>query len=166
MSNPAQRTFTLSILDFNAQKRSTIFNNSNDDDKIKINKFDLYYENRVALENWFTQMKIYLLFNSVEKDRKTLFMFIFLRKRTERWLKSSLCKKLDENKNKKKIFVQFSEFKKEIRRIFEVSNKEQIAKWVIQHLIQKTSINDYAARFQKHVNLIDWNDVVKMIMYR
>ena len=100
-------------------------------------------------------MKIYLLFNSVEKDRKTLFVFTFLRERTERWLKSNLRKKLDDNEDNKEIFAQFSEFKKKIRRIFEVSNEEQTAERVIQHLIQKTSASDYAARFQEHVNLIE-----------
>ena len=89
MSNPAQRIFISSTLDFNAQqrlnnqRRATIID---DDDikKIKVNKFDLYYEDRMTLKDWLTQMKIYLLFNSVEKDRKTLFMFIFLRERAER----------------------------------------------------------------------------------
>ena len=89
MFNSAQRIFTSSILDFNAQRRLIVFNNSNDNDgvkaKIKVNKLDLYYEDRVTLEDRFTQMKIYLLFNSVEKNCKTLFMFIFFfRKRAER----------------------------------------------------------------------------------
>ena len=100
-------------------------------------------------------MKIYLLFNSVEEDRKTLFVFTFFRERAERWLKSSLRKKLNDNKDNKEIFAQFSEFKKKIRRIFEVFNEEQTAERVIQHLIQKTSASDYAARFQEHVNLIE-----------
>ena len=111
-------------------------------------------------------MKIYLLFNSVEKNRKTLFVFTFLRERTERWLKPSLRKKLNDDENDKEIFTQFSKFKKEIRRIFEVFNEKQTAERIVQHLIQKTSASDYAARFQKHVNLIEWNDVAFMIMFR
>ena len=136
MFNSAQRTFISSTLDFNAQQR---LNNQrraseiDDDDikKIKVNKFDLYYEDRMTLEDWFTQMKIYLLFNSIEKNRKTFFMFIFLRERIERWLKSSFCKKFNDNKNNKEIFIQFSEFKKKICRIFEVFNEEQIAERII-----------------------------------
>ena len=171
MSNSAQRTSTSSILDFNVQQR---LNNQrcattiDDDDirKIKVNKFDLYYEDRMTLKDWFTQIKIYLLFNSVEKNRKTLFVFTFLRGRAERWLKPSLRKKLNDNEDNKEIFAQFSEFKKKIRRIFEVFNEKQTAERVIQHLIQKTSVSDYAARFQEHVNLIEWNDVALMIMFR
>ena len=111
-------------------------------------------------------MKIYLLFNSIEENRKTFFVSTFFREKAERWLKPNFHKKFDENKNEKGIFAQFSKFKKEIRRIFEIFNEEQTAEQIIQHLIQKTSTSDYAVRFQKHVNLIDWDDVAKMIMYR
>ena len=56
MSNSAQRTFISSTFDFNVQQR---LNNQrraskiDDDDikKIKVNKSDLYYENRMTLEN-------------------------------------------------------------------------------------------------------------------
>ena len=56
MSNPAQRIFISSTLDFNVQQRS---NNQrrvseiDDDDikKIKVNKLDLYYEDRMTLED-------------------------------------------------------------------------------------------------------------------
>ena len=56
MSNSAQRTSTSSTLDFNAQQR---LNNQrratiNDDDdirKIKVNKFDLYYKDRMTLKD-------------------------------------------------------------------------------------------------------------------
>ena len=140
MFNSAQRISTSSTLDFNVQQRLNNHRRASeidDDDirKIKVNKFDLYYEDRMTLKDWLTQMKIYLLFNSVKKNRKTLFVFTFLRKRAERWLKSNLRKKLDNNENDKEIFTQFSEFKKEIRRIFEVFNEKQIAERVIQHLI-------------------------------
>ena len=129
MFNSAQRIFISSTLNFNAQQRSNNHRRAlkiDDDDikKIKINKLDLYYKDRMTLKDWFTQMKIYLLFNSVEKNRKTLFVFIFLRERAERWLKFNLRKKLDDDENDKEIFTQFSEFKKEIRRIFKVFNEK------------------------------------------
>ncbi len=37
---------------------------------------------------------------------------------------------------------------------------------MIQHLTQRISAADYAVRFQKYVNLIKWNDVVLMTMFR
>ena len=56
MSNPAQRTPTSSTLDFNAQQRSNNQRRAtiiDDDDtrKIKVNKLDLYYEDRMTLED-------------------------------------------------------------------------------------------------------------------
>ena len=160
MSNPAQRISTSSTFDFNAQQRSnnqrrTTIIDDDDTRKIKVNKPDLYYGDRMMLKDWLTQVKIYLLFNSVEENRKTLFVFTFLQRRAEHWLKPNLRKKLDNDENDKEIFIQFSKFKKEIRRIFEVSNEKQTAERVVQHLIQKTSVSDYAARFQEHVNLTE-----------
>ena len=136
MFNSAQRISTSSIFNFNAQQRSNNqrrASKTDDDDikKIKVNKLDLYYDDRMTLEDWLTQMKIYLLFNSVEKDCKTLFMFIFFRDKVECWLKLNFRKKLDDDENNKKIFTQFSEFKKEIRRIFEVLNEKQTAERII-----------------------------------
>ena len=55
----------------------------------------------------------------------------------------------------KKFSFKSRNSKKKIRRIFEVFNEKQIAERVIQHLIQKMSINDYAVRFQEHTNLIE-----------
>ena len=56
MFNSTQRTFILNTFDFNIQQRlnqqqrALIIHNINDD-KIKVNKLDLYYENRVTFEN-------------------------------------------------------------------------------------------------------------------
>ena len=49
--------------------------------------------------------------------------------------------------------TNFEIFKKEIQKIFDVFNEEQTAKKIVQYLRQKTSIVEYAARFQKKINL-------------
>ncbi len=64
------------------------------------------------------------------------------------------------------MFTNFDNFKRELRRIFEISNEEQIAKRVVQHLTQRTSATDYAARFQKYANLTKWDDAALMTMFR
>ena len=56
MSNSVQRTSTLSTLNFNIQQRSNnqcrALRIDNDDiKKIKINKLDLYYKDRMTLED-------------------------------------------------------------------------------------------------------------------
>jgi len=64
------------------------------------------------------------------------------------------------------MFTNFDNFKRELRRIFETSNEEQIAKRVVQHLTQRTFAADYAARFQEYANLIEWDDAALMTMFR
>ena len=54
-----------------------------------------------------------------------------------------------------KIFTQFNDFKKAIRRIFEVFNEKQFVEKIIQYLKQHEFAFDYVVKFQKYVNLID-----------
>ena len=64
------------------------------------------------------------------------------------------------------MFLNFDKFKNELRRIFDIFNEKQTAKRMIQHLVQKTSTLNYVVRFQEYVNLIKWNNVVFMTMFR
>jgi hypothetical protein len=136
------------------------------DDKIKIDKLDFYHEDRNELNNWLIQLKIYFRFNTISQKRKTLFAFTFLRKRIEKWFKFLLKKHFDDDSNSEVIFFVFNNFKTEIRRVFEASHEEEIAKRIVQLLHQKTSAAKYAIRFQKQVNLIEWDDAALMIMFR
>ena len=61
----------------------------------------------------------------------------------------------DEENIEDKIFTQFSDFKKAIRRIFEVFNEKQFVERIIQHLKQYEFASDYVVKFQEYVNLID-----------
>ena len=61
----------------------------------------------------------------------------------------------DEKDIEDKIFTQFNDFKKAIRRIFEVFNEKQFVERIIQHLKQHEFAFDYVVKFQKYVNLID-----------
>ena len=144
------------------QKRFIIF----DDDRIKINKFDIYYKNRNELNDWFTQVDVYFAFNQIISNKQILFVFIFFRKKTKRWFKSNLRKNLDDEKNENDIFSNFDNFKKKIRRIFDTFNEKQTIERNIQHLIQRISAIDYVARFQKQINFIEWDNAAFMIMFR
>lgn len=62
--------------------------------------------------------------------------------------------------------TRFEAFKKEIRRIFCVSNEKQAAERAVQYLTQRTSAAEYAARFQEQANLTKWDDAALMIMFR
>jgi len=78
------------------------------------------------------QIDICFIFYFVPEDQKTIFASTFLRDRTQHWLKPALrkyIKNLSENSNA--IFTSFNNFKRELRRIFGISNKKQIAERVI-----------------------------------
>jgi len=137
------------------------------DDKIRINKPDVYHGDRTDLEDWLMQVDIYFTFYPVPADKKTIFASTFLRGRAQHWLKPNLRKYLeDHDENPRAMFTNFDNFKRELRRIFGTSNEEQTAKRVIQHLTQRTSAAEYAARFQEYANLIEWDDAALMIMFR
>ena len=117
------------------------------DDRIKINKFDVYHEDRNDLNNWLIQLKVYFIFNNVSQNHKTLFAFIFFKDRAKKWFKFVLKEYLDDDTNSEKIFAQFNNFKNEIKRVFDASHEEETAKRIIQHLRQKISAAEYVIKF-------------------
>ncbi len=113
------------------------------------------------------QVDIYFTFYPVPANKKTIFASTFLRGRAQHWLKPTLRKYLeDHDENPRAMFTNFDNFKRELRRIFGTSNEKQIAKRVVQHLSQRTSAADYAARFQEYANLTEWDDAALMTMFR
>ena len=40
------------------------------DDRVKVNRFDIYHENRNELNAWLIQMKIYFEFNDISKKKE------------------------------------------------------------------------------------------------
>jgi len=102
------------------------------DDKIRVNKPDVYHGDRIGLEDWLMQVDIYFTFYPVLANKKTIFASTFLRGRAQHWLKPNLRKYLeDHDENPRAMFTNFDNFKRELRRIFETSNEKQIAKRVI-----------------------------------
>ena len=50
--------------------------------------------------------------------------------------------------------------------MYDIFNEKQTVEKKIQHIVQIKLTIDYVIKFMKHVNLIEWNDAVKMIMFR
>ena len=112
-------------------------------------------------------MKLYFAFNSISKNQKTFFAFTYFKRKAQHWFKSKVRSYLDDEENiSDKIFTRFNNFKIVIRRIFEVFNEEQFVEKIIQHLKQHEFAFNYVARFQKYVNIIDWNESTLQTMYR
>ena len=144
------------------QRRPTM----TEDDKIKVNKPDVYHGDRNGLEDWLLQLEMYFTFVHVPSEKKTLFATTYLRGRAEQWIKPAMKSFLDDGEDEGRLFENFTNFKARIRKIFGVSNEEQTAERVIQHLRQKNSAADFAARFQQYSQLTKWDDAALMVMFR
>jgi len=53
------------------------------DDKIRINKPNIYHKDRIDLEDWLMQVNIYFTFYLVLANKKTIFASTFLRGRAQ-----------------------------------------------------------------------------------
>jgi len=81
-------------------------------------------------------------------------------------LKLNLKKYLNNNLDSLEVFISFNIFKKELRQVFEIFNKKKIAKQVIQYLQQKILAANYTIKFQKYINLANWNSIVLITIFK
>ena len=72
---------------------------------------------------------------------------------------------MDDNKDTNQMFWYFDNFKEQIQRVFGISNKKSAAERAVQHLTQRTSTSNYAARFQDQANLTEWDNAALMTMF-
>ena len=157
-----QRNFASNIISATTFKINNHFN-----DQVKINKFDVYKGERDELNDWLIQIKLYFAFNLISKNQKTLFAFTYFKEKAQHWFKSKIRSYLDNKKDiNNKIFTRFNDFKVAIQRIFKVFNEEQFVEKIIQHFKQHEFAFDYVARFQKYVNIINWNESTFQTIYR
>jgi len=91
-------------------------------------------------------MNLYFLFNNINRNR-TLFATTYLRSRAQHWIKLYLDKYLRQREDEEGIFADFKQFSRVIKSIFGIYNSKEVAIRVIQHLTQKTSASEYAAKF-------------------
>ena len=67
--------------------------------KIKINKSDIFDENRRKLKTWLIQIKLYFKFNRVADEDKMTFATTYFCEQAEHWIQFMLKKYLNENRN-------------------------------------------------------------------
>ncbi|CAA77890.1 putative gag homologue [Cladosporium fulvum T-1 virus] len=129
---------------------------------------EFFYGDRVKFDTWVSQMDMYFLFNSMTENLKPIFATTFLRGRAQHWVKPFLRKYLDSNgeDNADGVFKSYNHLKHAMKSVFGVSNEIATAVRVIQHLTQKTSTAEYAAKFQEYAQLTDWDDEALQVMYR
>ena len=73
---------------------------------------------------------------------------------------------MDDNKDTNQMFWYFDNFKEQIRQVFGISNKKSAAERAVQHLTQRISVSDYAAKVQEKANLTEWDDAALMTMFQ
>ena len=89
-----------------------------------------------------------------------------MRKKVVEWIKLIIIQHLSHERNFVKNFFNYENFKREIRIVFEVINEVVMFKRIVQYLIQKTFVIDYAQRFKICSNKIDWNNYFKMNIFK
>ena len=112
------------------------------------------------------QINVYFTFNDVFDDKQTLFAFTYLWKNTKNWFKTTLWFYFENEKNDDNIINNYDNFKKKIWRMYDIFNEKQTIEKKIQHIVQIKSTVNYVIKFIKHVNFIEWNDAIKMIMFK
>ena len=95
------------------------------DDRVKVNRFDIYHEDRDGLNAWLIQMKIYFEFNDISKRKRTLFAIIYLHEKAQRWMQFRLIEHLnDDDEDENDMFDDFKFFEKKLKKIFDISNEK------------------------------------------
>ena len=110
---------------------------------IKIAKSKIFNKQWTKLKNWFLQLKLYFVFNSIKNDKKIFFVINRMKKKIFNWIKFNMKRYLHNDEDIEEIFFVFDKFKIFIRRIFNVINKIVTFIKIIQHLSQKTSATNY-----------------------
>jgi len=129
--------------------------NARRDTDIKVGKPDMYHGKREALDDWLNQLDISFMFADTPNNRKTLMATTYMRDRAQHWIKPKLREYLDDGTDTDNLFAHYSTFKREIRRIFGVSNEDSVAERAVQTLRQETSAADYASRFQEYASVTE-----------
>lgn len=137
-------------------------------ESLKVGKPEFYYGDRDKFDLWVVQMDMYFLFNTMAENLKPVFATTFLRGRAQHWIKPFLRTYLDSNgqDNEAGIFTSYNHLKNAMKSVFGISNEVSTAVRVIQHLTQKTSAADYAAKFQEYAQITDWDDEALQVMFR
>ena len=90
---------------------------------IKIAKSKIFNEQRTELENWFLQLKLYFVFNSIKDDKKIFFVISWMKEKVFNWIKFNMKRYLHNDEDIERIFFVFDKFKIFIRRVFSVINE-------------------------------------------
>ena len=135
--------------------------------KVKVKEPDLFYGDRDKLEGWLAQLNKWFVFNPVPDGKKVVAASTFLRGGAEGWFRPYL-EALDDDGDEEmaRMVRSYARFKEEIKKIFGISNEVASAERIIQHIKQRTSASEYAAKFKQYSTVTDWDDDALKTMFR
>ncbi|KAI7460908.1 hypothetical protein KC357_g8846 [Hortaea werneckii] len=135
-------------------------------DNVRVAKPDFFHKERSELDDWLNQLMSFFKEEGVNKNtKKTIIASSYLRGQAQQWVRPRLQEALVSDKDPERIFNDWNAFVETIRNIYGLSNDQQVAIRVIQHLTQKTSASHYTAKFREYSGKTGWNDQALITMY-
>ena len=102
-------------------------------------------------------------------QEKTLFEISCLHNKTFNWIEASLQEFLKKSSQEKRadisVISNYTHYKKEIKKHFDVVNEAQAAETKLLSLWQKHDAAKYAVKFQHITSLTDWDNSILMTLY-
>ena len=145
----------MSTHEFNSKKR----------ENIKLNTSKKFHENKTKMNVFIIQCYLYVHLNNEHFKNKsvTIFMINYFRESAFNWIRSHLKKiiniKIENQESKaKKMFVNMSNFVKNLRKMFENVDAKRIVERQLYQLRQIESTFAYVAMFQSIAVNIQWDD--------
>ena len=134
--------------------------------KVGPSKPDYFYGDRNKLDDWLNQLGLYFLYHGTTDPNRTLFAASFLRGSAQHYFKPILSPYVQDRRDPRGMFNNYSNFRGYMRNVFSVSNEKSTAARVIQSLRQKTSAADYTAKFKEYAQLTSWEGEALLAMYK
>ena len=145
----------MSTHEFNSKKRKDI----------KLNTSEEFHEDKTKMNVFITQCYLYVHLNNEHFKNKnvTIFIINYFKRSAFNWVRSHLKKiiniKIENQKsNAKKMFVNMSNFVKNLRKVFENVDAKRIAKRQLYQLCQIEFAFTYVVMFQSIAFNIQWDD--------
>lgn len=145
-------------------------NAATEDNKKRLNLPDIFYGDRPKLEKWLFQLDLYIKIKEEDMNDtdKIEFAMTLMRGRTEDWImaKYRTYEEQGEESDLGPFFANYKVFKKEMRRIFGISNDKKIAEKMVQNIKQKKSAAEYTSEFLRYSDRLECGDDALMDMYK
>ena len=110
-------------------------------------------------------MLVYFALESINTNKTQVLTAVsYLRGEAQHWIRPKLQQWLG-GERADPMFASFKLLNTEMKKIYGLSNDEQVAIRTIQHLTQKTSASQYTAKFKEYADKTKWNDGALITMY-